>query len=106
MCLMIVANIAATSARAAFDANGNATSERRFGQPPISRSYDALDRVISESVNTRVSKTEYDAAGRVTKTIDPLNRQTLSGYDAAGRRTTSTDPWARPRPTPTTRSID
>ncbi|NCO20330.1 MAG: RHS repeat protein, partial [Gammaproteobacteria bacterium] len=75
-----------------FDTNGNPIFEKLYGQPGVFRIYDVLDRVISEKVGTRTSTTEYDAAGRVTKTIDPLNRASTSSYDAAGRRTTSTDP--------------
>ena len=36
--------------------------------------------------------TGYDAAGRRTQLIDPLNRRTTSAYDSAGRQTLRLDP--------------
>jgi RHS repeat-associated protein len=41
---------------------------------------------------TAVSRTEYDATGRVTATTDPLGRTTGYGYDQLGHLTVKTDP--------------
>ncbi|MFF8607691.1 LamG-like jellyroll fold domain-containing protein [Streptomyces sp. NPDC015346] len=41
---------------------------------------------------TAVSRTEYDSAGRIAATTDPLGRTTRYGYDQLGHLTTKTDP--------------
>lgn len=48
---------------------------------------------------TAVARTEYDAAGRVATTTDPLGRITRYGYDQFGNLSVKTDPVAGGTPT-------
>ena len=49
-------------------------------------------KVTAASIGTEGYKAEYDSGGRVTKTIDPLLKNTTYAYDSAGNLTATTDP--------------
>lgn len=57
-----------------------------------SRIYDDNSQLISTTSAGTTRTNQFDAAGRVTASVDGLNRAVLSTYDAAGRLVTMTLP--------------
>jgi RHS repeat-associated protein len=79
-----------------YDGDGNmlsSTTDPTGLNLTTSRSYDALNRVItSTDPLSRLTQYFYDKRGNLTKTKLPDNREQLSTYDALSRMVTSTDP--------------
>jgi len=71
------------------DATGLATVHDRRGIDTVT-AHDGLGRVESVTRAERVEKTEYDAEGEVTATVDGDGHRTEYGYDGARRRTSQT----------------
>lgn len=73
-----------------YDANGNLLTETRFNQPfdqVRSRTYDALDRLVTETSTTGgTTSFEYDAVGNLTRETDPNGNVVSHVYDALDRR--------------------
>jgi YD repeat-containing protein len=74
-----------------YDANGNLTSftDRRGMNSTFS--YDALDRLATETYTDNTVTRVYDANGRLVKAADNSG-STLFAYDAAGRLTQTINP--------------
>jgi RHS repeat-associated protein len=84
----------------AYDPNGNLIEERDRAGRTTRHRYDAADRLVEtihpdatpeDDTDNPRSRSEYDAAGRLTVSIDARGARTRYGYDDAGRRTTVTD---------------
>ncbi|MFA6984719.1 MAG: Ig-like domain-containing protein [Arenimonas sp.] len=83
-----------------YDENGNVTAQTDRGGRTTKMRYDAANRLVEtilpdatpgdDSDNPR-TENQYDAAGRLTASINERNVRTEYGYDDAGRRTTVTD---------------
>jgi RHS repeat-associated protein len=73
----------------AADAQGRMIHSQSPGESPVNIIYDSQGRVSEvddiASVGMRRTMFSYDALGRLTTLIDPLNRTNRYGYDAAGR---------------------
>jgi RHS repeat-associated protein len=83
-----------------YDENGNTIANRDRGGRVTRKRYDEADRLVETILPDATPGTdidnprtfnEYDAAGRLTATIDARNKRTEYGYDDANRRTTVTD---------------
>jgi len=77
--------------QASYDNNGNRTRFTNRDGTLTTYTYDALNRLTQTQTSTKITKTTYDAIGRVIATTDPLNHVTQYAYDDAGRRTTVID---------------
>lgn len=70
--------------------------ENRFGEPKGPISAEQLETAFLEDpvpdATVLSTRTFYDAQGRVTKTVDPRQRERTYGYDALGRVIEETDP--------------
>ena len=83
-----------------YDANGNEVALSDRAGRTTRMVYDAADRLTDtiypddtpgyDGDNPRI-RTEYDAAGRMTASVDERGNRTTYGYDAAGQRTSVTD---------------
>ena len=83
-----------------YDENGNVASRRDRGGRVTRMVYDKANRLLEtilpdatpadDSDNPR-TRSEYDAAGRMTASIDELGHRTEYGYDDAGRRVSVKD---------------
>jgi RHS repeat-associated protein len=78
-----------------YDENGNVSSRRDRGGRVTLMRYDEANRLVETVLPDETSATnddnprtrsEYDAAGRMTASIDQLSHRTEYGYDDAGRR--------------------
>lgn len=56
----------------------------------LTRTYDPVGRMLSETVNGRTLRLAYDAAGQRVARRTPAGAETTYAYDAAGNRTTLT----------------
>ncbi|MBP8539383.1 type IV secretion protein Rhs, partial [Streptomyces sp. MK37H] len=56
----------------------------------LTRAYDRVGRMVSETVGGRTLHLAYDAAGRLVSRRTPAGAETTYAYDAAGNRTTLT----------------
>ncbi len=74
---------------AGLDARSRLIHQRTAGQTPMDIFYDAQGRIRqiddTASVGLRRTMFSYDALGRLSKLIDPLNRTNSYSYDGAGR---------------------
>ncbi|MDQ1009506.1 RHS repeat-associated protein [Streptomyces sp. V4I23] len=70
----------------AYDASG-ALLHAANADAELTREHDAVGRVISETVNGRISAYTYDAMGRRTSRTTPSGMRSEWTYDAAGRPT-------------------
>jgi RHS repeat-associated protein len=83
-----------------YDENGNAVAHTDRGGRTTKMVYDVANRLVetiapdatpgTDSDNPR-TRSEYDAAGRMTASINERGARTEYGYDAAGRRTSVKD---------------
>jgi RHS repeat-associated protein len=83
-----------------YDENGNVASRRDRGGRVTLFVYDKANRLVetilpdgtpADSSDNPRTKSEYDAAGRMTASIDELGHRTDYGYDDAGRRVSVKD---------------
>jgi len=73
----------------ALDARARVIHSKMPGQTPVDLSYDAQGHVAqvldSAAVGVRQTQFAYDALGRLSTLVDPLNRTNSYSYDSAGR---------------------
>jgi RHS repeat-associated protein len=78
-----------------YDENGNLSSRRDRAGRVTKMEYDEANRLVEtilpdatpgDDADNPRTKSEYDAAGRMTASIDELGHRTTYGYDDAGRR--------------------
>src|SRR5207247_2990335 len=71
------------------DEHGRAVKIEAAGLSPLQIAYDERGRAASvrqgEGLETRVASLSYDAQGRLASVTDPLKRITRFEYDPAGR---------------------
>jgi len=82
--LVLRSNDAGETAVFTYDGAGRLTLARN-ADAEVAFDYDALGRVVAESINGRTIRYEYDRAGRRTTRRTPSGAMSRFTYDAAGR---------------------
>ncbi len=78
-----------------FDTMGRTTSVSVPRLAPMSVIYDAHGRASQITFGARTATINYDAAGNISRVIDPMGRISAFGYDTLGRPTRITLPDSR-----------
>ncbi|MBN1641209.1 MAG: RHS repeat protein [Anaerolineae bacterium] len=95
--MVSAASLDGTSAGYVYDGVGNLLSMAHTGglNEVTTRTYDALDRLVSETIDygpfTKTVSYAYDLAGNLLTLTDPDGRTIAYAYDAANRPVTVTD---------------